>query len=56
MYVISILYPKKALKKKIWKIIKQPKPSPIYATNETAKEEGMHLDGIIEKTKPTSGS
>ena len=46
IYAIGIPYPEKALKKDIWEIVKDSKPSPIYATDEIAKEKGMQLNGI----------
>ena len=32
--------------KDLWEIVKQSKTSPKYATDELAKEKGMHLYGI----------
>ena len=49
IYAIGIPYPEKALKKDIWEIVKDSKPSPIYAIDEIAKEKGMQLNGIDEE-------
>ena len=48
IYIIGIPYPEKALKKDLWEIVKQSKTPPKYATDELAKEKGMHLNSTDE--------